>query len=61
MAEETLLSAARRALRFFWIDEAHGGLTSTETFIAMDTLHKEIRKETEHQKQNEASQEVEAR
>src|SRR3712207_426179 len=31
MAEETLLSAARRALRFFRIDEAHGGLTSTET------------------------------
>jgi hypothetical protein len=38
MSEETLLSAARRALRFFRIDEAHGGLTSQDTLIAMDTL-----------------------
>ncbi len=60
MAEETLLSAARRALRFFRIDEAHGGLTSTDTLIAMDTLDKEIRRETERQKQAEAPQEVEA-
>ncbi len=56
MAEETLLSAARRALRFFRIDEAHGGLTSTDTLIAMDTLDKEIRKETERLKQAEAPQ-----
>jgi hypothetical protein len=60
MAEETLLSATRRALRFFRIDEAHGGLTSTDTLIAMDTLDKEIRKEAERQKQAETLQEGEA-
>jgi hypothetical protein len=59
IAEETLLSAARRALRFFRIDEAHGGLTSTDTLIAMDTLDKEIRKEAERQKQAETPQEGE--
>ena len=59
MAEETLLSAARRALRFFRINEAHGGLTSTDTLIAMDTLDKEIRKEADRQKQAEAPQEGE--
>lgn len=49
MSEETLLSAARRALRFFRIDEAHGGLTSQETLIAMDTLALQVEKETARQ------------
>lgn len=51
MSEETLLSAARRALRFFRIDEAHGGLTSQETLIAMDTLALQVEKESEREKQ----------
>ncbi len=59
MAEEALFSAARRALRFCRIDEPNGGLTSTDTLIAMDTLDKEIRKEADRQKQAEAPQEGE--
>lgn len=50
MNEETLLSASRRFLRFFRIDEAHGGLTSRETLIAADTLQIQIEKETARQK-----------
>ncbi|CAD5276857.1 conserved hypothetical protein [Bosea sp. 62] len=50
MSEETLLSAARRALRFFRIDEAHGGLTSQDTLIAMDTLALQVEKESEREK-----------
>jgi hypothetical protein len=46
--------------RFFRIDEAHGGLTSTEPLIAMDTLDQEIRREAERQKQAEAPQNEEA-
>jgi hypothetical protein len=49
MAEETLLSAARRVLRYFRIDEAHGGLTSPDTLIAMDTLALQVEKESERQ------------
>lgn len=45
MSEETLLSASRRVLRFFRIDEAHGGLTSPETLIAMDTLALQVEKD----------------
>ena len=51
MSEETLLSAARRVARFFRIDEAHGGLTSRDTLIAMDTLDKQIVRETKRLKQ----------
>jgi len=50
MSEETLLSAARRALRFFRIDEAHGGLTSQDTLIAMDTLALQVEKESDREK-----------
>lgn len=49
MAEETLLSAARRVLRYFRIDEAHGGLTSPDTLIAMDTLALQVERESERQ------------
>jgi len=58
MAEETLLSAARRALRFFRIDESHGGLTSQDTLIAMDTLGLQIEKETERQKRDAPQEEA---
>lgn len=50
MSEETLLSAARRVRRYFLIDEAHGGLTSRDTLIAMDTLAIQIEKETLREK-----------
>ena len=50
MAEETLLSAARRVSRFFKIDEAHGGMTSISTIQAVETMDKEIHKETARQK-----------
>jgi len=43
MPAETLLSAARRAVRFFQIDmNGHGGLMSVDTQIAMDTLAREV-------------------
>lgn len=45
MSEETLLSAARRVLRLFRIDEAHGSLISIPTLQAMDTLDFQISKE----------------
>ena len=55
MSEETLLSAARRARRFFLIDEAHGGLTSRDTLIAMDTLALQIEKAAQREKEREAA------
>ena len=45
MAEETLLSAARRVVRFFRIDMNKGGLITTETEQAFDTLDKMVRLE----------------
>lgn len=43
--EETLLTAARRVVRFFSIDMMHGGLISEETQIAFDTLQRQIERE----------------
>lgn len=43
MSEETLLTAARRVVRFHNIDQSHGGLVSRETLIAVDTLDKMVR------------------
>jgi hypothetical protein len=43
MAEETLITAARRAIRFIRIDEAKGGFIRTETTQAIDTLDKQLR------------------
>ncbi|WP_336810916.1 hypothetical protein [Bosea sp. MMO-172] len=54
MSEESLLSAARRARRFFLIDETHGGLTSLYPLIAMDTLALQIEKETQREKERAA-------
>jgi hypothetical protein len=50
MSEETLLTAARRVVRFFNIDEAHGGLMSTETVQAVQTLDKQVRLTVEREK-----------
>lgn len=36
--DETLISAARRVVRFFNIDQAHGGLVSVDTLQAVHTL-----------------------
>jgi hypothetical protein len=47
MAEETLLSAARRVVRYFNIDNTSGGgLISIETQQAIGTLDIQISKET---------------
>jgi len=42
MADETLLTAARRAVRCFNIDEAQGGLMSTDTIRAILTLDNQV-------------------
>lgn len=42
MAQETLLSAARRAFRFYSIDMEKGGIITVETQRAMETLHKMV-------------------
>lgn len=51
MSDETLHTAARRVVRFFHIDMAHGGLVSIETQKAIDTLDVEVRRETDRQKE----------
>lgn len=43
MSEETLLTAARRVVRFYNIDQQHGGLPSMDTQLAVDTLDKMVR------------------
>jgi hypothetical protein len=55
MAQETLLSAARRAVRFFQIDESHGSLTTVETVAAMQTLHRQVLIETARQNAAQAA------
>lgn len=46
MSEETLLTAARRVVRFINIDNTNGGgLLSIETCIAVETLDKMVRLE----------------
>ena len=53
MSAETLLSAARRAVRFFRIDETRGGgLISIETVKAVQTLDEQVRLESARQGQN---------
>lgn len=42
MAEETLLTAARRVVRFLDIDLCKGGLITTETEIALNALRREM-------------------
>lgn len=46
MADETLLTAARRVVRFFNIDNTSGGgLISIDTTTAVETLDKMVRAE----------------
>ena len=46
MSEETILTAARRVVRFFNIDnQGGGGLISIETTQAVETLDKMVRLE----------------
>jgi hypothetical protein len=51
--EETLHSAARRAVRFFNIVMQQGGLVDTHFEHAMLQLSKEVEKENERIKRNE--------
>lgn len=44
MAEETLLTAARRVVRFFNIDMEKGGLVTEDTQQAISTLDKMVRR-----------------
>jgi hypothetical protein len=45
VSEETLFTAARRAIRMFNIDQHHGGLVSVETLAAMQTLEIQVERE----------------
>ncbi|MBO1022590.1 hypothetical protein IPV08_21745 [Methylobacterium sp. SD274] len=55
MAEETLLSASRRVVRFLRIDDAsHGGLLSRESIISVDTLDRMVRAESSRIEQAKA-------
>lgn len=51
MSEETLLSAARRVVRFFNIDLNKGGLITEESQHALETLDREVRSEVRRQEQ----------
>jgi len=42
VSEETLLTAARRAVRFFNIDMNKGGIMTVETQQAMETLDRMV-------------------
>jgi hypothetical protein len=60
MAEETLLTAARRAVRNFNIVMSHGGLVDVEMQQTMDALDKMVRKETARQAAAATHDDVEA-
>lgn len=54
MTEETLLSAARRAVRFYRIDnETGGGLMTVQTHEAIETLDKMVRQAMATEAENE--------
>lgn len=56
MSDETLLSAARRLLRFIRIDnEQAGGILSNQTTWAADILAQMIDKATQKEKRDEQS------
>lgn len=55
MSDETLLSAARRVVRFFNIDMNKGGLMTVETQSAIEQLDAQVRLEEFRQKQQEQS------
>ena len=50
MAEETLLTAARRAARFFNIDMQKGGFITEQTEYAFHILEREIEREIKKEK-----------
>lgn len=59
MSEETLLTAARRVVRFFNIDNTRGGgLISIETTTAVETLDKIVQEETVKQLEAEKLEDV---
>jgi len=53
MTEETLLSAARRVVRFFNIDMNKGGLMTVETQQAVEILDGQVRKEAARKDKSE--------
>ena len=54
MSEETLLTAARRLVRFVRVDNgAHGGLISMDTTQAVETLAIQVQQETARLKREE--------
>lgn len=55
MAAETLLTAARRVVRFMRIDLNKGGIVAIETQKAIETLDKMVLAETEAEKRREES------
>lgn len=57
MSEETLLTAARRVVRFFNIDNTGGGgLISVDTTTAVETLDKMVRAEDAKRRKAEQQQ-----
>ena len=51
MSEETILTAARRVVRYFNIDNmAGGGLISIDTTAAMECLQRMVEEEMEKEK-----------
>lgn len=50
MADETLLSAARRVVRFFNIDMNKGGIITVETQAAIETLDRMVHCESQREK-----------
>ena len=55
MPEETLITAARRAVRFFTIDMNKGGLITVDTEQAMDTLDKQVGLAIEEEKRKKGA------
>jgi hypothetical protein len=51
MADETLLTAARRVVRFFNIDMNAGGIVTPQTQHAVETLDRMVRKEVHAEEQ----------
>ena len=57
MSQETLLTAARRAVRFFNIDMRRGGIITTQTEMAFETLNTQVLIDSHREKQNDAAEE----
>lgn len=55
MSAETLLTAARRMVRFFRIDESKGGITTVPTLQAWETLDQQIKLADHYNKQAPAT------